>query len=413
MKTFIATDSLSHIDSSRFMNQIFYPQKNWFGEHQELQSSDYFIENNQKFLYVINTLGDYHNWLDSEGKGLFNIIPKKILNWANKGNVLFYINTCYEGFGLTRSDNNKNKTWAQLFHEKIKEVDIDPFLVIFHTGNLIEAEKYNEWANKNGIDKKIHIVSQCAFAAVSGSDDHYYSNFNSISFTEHINFKKNNNVKLFSCLNRRTRSHRSAIVAMLNFYGLLDNSETSFNLEEDRIENPLDYFENKHPAFSKKYFVKLSKAFPLVLDSSDFEVNWATNILRETYLNTYFSLITETFFQEEIESVFLSEKIFKPVLARHPFIVVGQPYTLKYFKSLGFKTFDKWFDESYDEEYDPIRRIEKICLFLKSLSLRTKEDWIKMYNEMKPILEYNYTLLKTKDFAPNTEFLNIYKDFLK
>lgn len=45
----------------------------------------------------------------------------------------------------------------------------------------------------------------------------------------------------------------------------------------------------------------------------------------------------------------------------HPFILHGNPYSLKTLKDWGFETYDNWFDESYDRVTDLNMKIEHIC----------------------------------------------------
>ena len=53
----------------------------------------------------------------------------------------------------------------------------------------------------------------------------------------------------------------------------------------------------------------------------------------------------------------MSEKILKPLLNLHPFIVMSTPHTLKKITELGFKTFGRFIDESYDDEENPQKRL--------------------------------------------------------
>ena len=71
---------------------------------------------------------------------------------------------------------------------------------------------------------------------------------------------------------------------------------------------------------------------------------------------------------EEENVLFLTEKIYQPILQYHPFIVAGCPGTLEYMRKYGYQTFPELFDESYDNEQDIKKRtkiiidnIERIC----------------------------------------------------
>jgi hypothetical protein len=45
----------------------------------------------------------------------------------------------------------------------------------------------------------------------------------------------------------------------------------------------------------------------------------------------------------------LTEKTFKPIVSKQPFMLLATPGNLAYLKSYGFKTFDSVIDESYDQ----------------------------------------------------------------
>jgi hypothetical protein len=116
-------------------------------------------------------------------------------------------------------------------------------------------------------------------------------------------------------------------------------------------------------------------------------------------MESFVYVVTETCFWDSKKH--LTEKIFKPIVAKQPFILLGCAHNLKYFKEYGFKTFDQWWDESYDDINDPVERlkavvniIEKLC----QLDLNTLESMLK---EMKDVLDYNFNLFYSTDFIDN------------
>ena len=68
--------------------------------------------------------------------------------------------------------------------------------------------------------------------------------------------------------------------------------------------------------------------------------------------------------------------MYKPIYAQQPFIVYGNPYSIKHLKELGFKTFDKWINEEYDNEPDSGKRCNMITDELVRLSEKTVEELI-------------------------------------
>jgi hypothetical protein len=105
--------------------------------------------------------------------------------------------------------------------------------------------------------------------------------------------------------------------------------------------------------------------------------------------------VTETLTEKDV--VFITEKTYKPIYVCQPFIIVGNTYTLKKMKELGFKTFDKWWDESYDNELDFETKMNKITKVLEEISTWDFEKCYKIREEMKEVLIYNYKQMLNND----------------
>ena len=99
-------------------------------------------------------------------------------------------------------------------------------------------------------------------------------------------------------------------------------------------------------------------------------------------------VVSETVFY--YDKLHLTEKIFKPIVSKRPFILVAAPGNLAYLKSYGFRTFDRWIDESYDNEKDHQTRLEKIATEIEKLCNLSPADLKKMHQEMREILEFNF-----------------------
>jgi F0F1-type ATP synthase gamma subunit len=77
---------------------------------------------------------------------------------------------------------------------------------------------------------------------------------------------------------------------------------------------------------------------------------------------------------------------------------VAPPYTLKYLKTFGFKTFDRWWDESYDNETNHHKRITKIFDIIDYINSKSIDELTIIYSEMTNILEHNQAIIKTIPF---------------
>lgn len=103
--------------------------------------------------------------------------------------------------------------------------------------------------------------------------------------------------------------------------------------------------------------------------------------------DAFVHVVTETVFYHEKQH--LTEKIFKPIVARRPFMLVGAPKNLEYLRGYGFKTFDQWWSEDYDLETDSERRISMIIKELKKFISQPEWRLREIHQEMKPIIDHN------------------------
>lgn len=108
-------------------------------------------------------------------------------------------------------------------------------------------------------------------------------------------------------------------------------------------------------------------------------------IFEKPYNDTKYNIVSET--NDNDYEVFMTEKIWKPIMAKQVFVVHGNYLYLQKLKEMGFKTFGAYFDESYDLERNPDRRIEKItelCLNLKEM------NWRDIYLQTQALRIHNF-----------------------
>jgi len=217
-------------------------------------------------------------------------------------------------------------------------------------------------------------------------------------FNNNLKHDVNNKTKTFLCFNRVLRPHRVKLVADLVERDMLDNNYISFfkNQVHSKTNND-QYKETINFHFSKQEQQKIISTLSsfegdLYIDDIDPGLNQAsTRCPTEFYETSFFSLVTETMFFED--DPFFSEKIFKPIVFKQPFVLVCQHLSVAKLKGLGFRVFDKWFDLSYDNMAEPLERMNAIVAELvriESLPLQKKRE---MFEEMREDCEYNYKLL--------------------
>lgn len=210
--------------------------------------------------------------------------------------------------------------------------------------------------------------------------------------------------KTFLTYNNRCKPHRFYLIYSMIKNNLLKDSLYSYTGFGDSIY----FMENK----TKINWYLVDKGRVLLNDNilNDLQKITGTKIITseingfggdyygqflqiEDFEKTFVSVVTESTVGDN--SIYFSEKTQKPLLAKHPFILVSSKGSLKKLKSYGFKTFDKWWDESYDECNYFIGRIDKISEIMKDLQKKSKKELIQMREEMKEVLLHNHNLLQT------------------
>jgi hypothetical protein len=120
---------------------------------------------------------------------------------------------------------------------------------------------------------------------------------------------------------------------------------------------------------------------------------WGDAIINpRCYTDTWYSLVTETIF--DYPHSFRTEKIYKPIIMAHPFVIAANTGYLRDLRHAGFQTFDSVIDESYDQIDCPSTRLERIIETVQDISRGGAEHFwratrdICKYNQQH-LVEYN------------------------
>ena len=197
--------------------------------------------------------------------------------------------------------------------------------------------------------------------------------------------------KVFICYNHLTskyRSYRLHLVSNLIEKDLIKHGRVSLfhNGWQETIEDPENPLDNR--ARIKIYNALHNLENPLTIDTAEPDGTLSAQVNFDDLTSALFHVVTETIYFDP--KLHLTEKVFKPIVAKRPFFLVAAPGNLAYLKSYGFKTFDHWIDESYDSEQDHYIRIEKITAELARLCDMGPDALEQMYLEMQEVLEYNF-----------------------
>jgi len=271
-------------------------------------------------------------------------------------------------------------------------------------GPLIEAKKIIMLSGGDMEEKYPHYRYDCFLVKILD----YLNNKKAMKRTHEI-FEKKDKPYKFLFLNGRTRPQRKYLLEQFRMSGLLDQSLWT-NLESSTAENrlirlfvgPEDYNIMCDPfpikLLPKEYEVtefqdKVDMDIPedgRFIKTALFNHTWGEIHLKpEVYIDTYFSLVTETVFVYPYS--FRTEKIAKPLAMGHPWIAVANTGYYRDIRNMGFKTFSHLIDESFDEIVDDQDRIHRIWQVTEDLC---KQDLPAFLAAAEEVCKYNQQHLK-------------------
>ena len=183
----------------------------------------------------------------------------------------------------------------------------------------------------------------------------------------------------FLYLNKAKRAHRIKMYDKLSANKVLDNSLHTFLLQKPRIMLPREY------------------ELPGVLPEAYPRFGMDQDIYEPPYNDTVCSIVSET--NDNNFEVFITEKIWKPIIAEHVFVVHGNYLYLQKLREMGFKTFGNYFDERYDLERDADKRIDALITLCKDLKAlcddgpvveRGNKKWQDIYLQTQALRKHNH-----------------------
>jgi hypothetical protein len=369
-----------------------------------------FIEKNEKFIYPI-VLADNLMFMRNNTIEL----PENLVDSIRKGNAKLVFSYVLEGhFGST----DTHYIWLSKLSKKYGFTKEN---IIILNGNLLSNQIQKELIDKDVIEDNFTVYP--------------FSWFSYHTFFHHGGWKLNTDVKTlayksffsylnknrlyekkfhFLSFNRLSKIHRQCIFGELKTNPIFENKYivSLGNIQTLRTDSSAtfvkminreireDYKHNKNKLI--EFFQNYDQNIHYTYDCDDFENNKAEVLNEDAHSKTFVNIVNESLTNENC--VFFSEKIFKPIFMCQPFILFGNPYSLKKLKEIGYQTFDKWWDESYDLETDFTRRLEKIVDVMIEISSWDSHKLYEVTNEMEDVLFHNFNVLMS-----DSDIISLYK----
>lgn len=377
----------------------------------KIDSVDNLYKNKKNFIYPITYFHPYYIEYKFETIDL----PENLIKSLSEGiGKIGFFQPTEGSFGET----NKSYIWMC---ELSKKYNLKKEQLLIVTSNLRADERYRELIKDGIVEDRITIYtydyfansiwfnSNGSFKFDKNSSQRMWENFNKCLSNNKIEKK----LKHFLCLNRVTRPHRMIIFAELmsnpkligKSYVSLGKSSYNPSTKEDFYNITKEFLEDDYKNGKDKlleFYENYDSTEHFVFDEDDLENNKAGTLNLEAQNKSFINIVTETLIDNN--TIFFSEKIYKPIYCAQPFILIGNSSSLRKLREKGYKTFDKWWDESYDEELNVTRKFEKIINILEEISTWSLEKCFEITQEMEPILKHNFNVMMSSN-----ETFNFYK----
>jgi hypothetical protein len=234
--------------------------------------------------------------------------------------------------------------------------------------------------------------------------DCYFSNI--VEYLENISahaswpqvYHKKNKPYDFLFLNGRLRPHRKYLIDLLRQQKLLDRALWTNLGEQVEMSWTSTLITNQsEPIKLLPAQYEIPRAIPNMAQLPAgfvkhhlFGNTWGDAIVNpDAYVDTSFSLVTETIF--DYPHTFRTEKIWKPMIMCHPFVVAANSGYYRDLHRAGFRTFGNLIDESFDQIDDPTNRAIRLVAVVKDICYNGAEAFLEA---ARSVCKYNYQQLR-------------------
>ena len=277
-------------------------------------------------------------------------------------------------------------TFLQQLHSVLREYPSNKIVLVMCDANL--DKNYKRWC-KN-YKEKIVIGHRIYFpyTLLQRTIDSYNTNK---SKKKHLV----NKYKHFICMNAAAKPHRFRMVEKLFSNGWNEKGYITYL--------------NRYGANTKHMANENFQGQELLLDFNAKTIDEKSNqeILPEQYRQAVFDIVNESIVSDT--SVFITEKVWKPILNKTPFVVLGSKGTCKHLeKFFGIKMFPDMINYSFDYVDYPQRFDRLVSDNLRRIMAMPLEDINKWLNSTKvqSILSYNQTKLINTQIPNQIDYID-------
>ena len=181
------------------------------------------------------------------------------------------------------------------------------------------------------------------------------------------------------------------------------------NRGRKRLDQPI-FISKQHPMSNGFNYNDHFKELTEIVSS------WKPKALSKDYFNYYLpkenfesvcDIVTETYCCND--SVFFTEKTWKEIIFKRPFILYGAEKQYSKMKNLGFESYDELFNYDFDVCTNPKDRLELVCLEIEKYLNLEPDDFFEKSKVLKEKIEFNFNhyvklLKKYKNISDMIEY---------
>ena len=257
--------------------------------------------------------------------------------------------------------------WNKL-HSILREYDLDKIVLLYGDANI--EQNYINWCEFN---KEERVFGKCIYRPQTLLFRSLYQH-KKVRMQPNESFKP----KHFICLNGSSKSHRfymveslfangwnsKGYISYLNRYGVVNKCKPTENFQGQNIH--LDF------------------------NSGEIQQDANQEVIPTQYREACFDIVTESI-KSDI-ALFITEKTWKPILQKTPFIILGSKNSHKHLEEyFGIKPYTDLFDYrfdnlDYDERFDRLK--EDNLKRLLNMDIHELNEIVNS-DKMQKLLEYN------------------------
>ncbi len=268
--------------------------------------------------------------------------------------------------------------FASKLVEKIKQYNLDTRKIYIILAHNQQAQELEDFFAINGI-QNVNVLCSMIWLCWP------------IHCLERDKFEYNDAFdKKFSIFSRRYVDWRRNLYLDLLINDILPDCHYTFSNLHPDFDDPksLEQMMTNLPTYMEEHKSRILDWFQMQQPSYDFQDPFARKIsylLQDSAIN----IALETHIIDQQNGVTLTEKTYKPILLKRPFLVYGIPNILSMLHKEGFRTFDGIIDETYDNIKDEHERRKAIITEIKRINSLSSIEFEGLLSKCRSICQYN------------------------